>query len=63
MSIYRFYYERGPGDPGDHAELLVAFDDATDASLDQVVGVFVQFLKGVSFEPDSIKKFIDPEMV
>ena len=63
MSIYKFTSTIGPGDPPDHVEVGVVFNDQDDASLNQVVGAFVMFLKGCSFEPSSIKAFIDHEMV
>lgn len=63
MSIYKFTSTIGPGDPPDHVEIGVVFNDQDDATLDNVVGAFVMFLKGCSFEPSSIKAFIDHEMV
>jgi len=63
MTIYKFIAERGPDDPEDHAEVRVSFDDSTDPSLDNIVGKFTMFLNGVSFPSESIRKFIDHEMV
>ena len=63
MTIYTFTAERGPGDPEDHAKVLVSFNDHTDSTLDNVVGKFVQFLEGASFCRESIKDYIDHEMV
>jgi hypothetical protein len=63
VTIYNFVAKRGPGDPPEHAEVIVSYDDQHDCSLDHLVGMFVQFLKGLTYEPGSIKKFIDHEMV
>jgi hypothetical protein len=63
MTIYRFVAVRGPGDPPEHTEVAVRYDDESDPTLDKVVGAFVMFLKGVTFEPSSIAKFIDHEAV
>jgi hypothetical protein len=38
--------------------LTVELDPINDATLEAVVGAFVQFLKGMTFEPSTIKKFI-----
>jgi hypothetical protein len=61
MSIYTFSHKRGPGDPPDHVEVTVSFDDETDATLDHVISAFVQFLEGCSFSHASVRKFIDHE--
>jgi len=63
MSIYKFTSTIGPGDLANHVEVGVVFNDQDDPTLDQVVGAFVMFLKGCSFEPSSIKAYIDHELV
>jgi hypothetical protein len=63
VTIYHFVASRGPGDLSEHAEMIVSYDDQADPSLAHLVGTFVQFLKGLTFESESIKKFIDHEMV
>lgn len=63
MSIYSFFCVRGPGDPVSAVEICVAFDSEHDQTLEAVVGAFVDFLKGVSFSPDIIAKYINHELV
>jgi hypothetical protein len=61
VTIYTFSAQRGPGDPSSHVEVTVTFDDSEDPTLGRVVGAFVQFLEGVSFSHETVKKFIDHE--
>jgi hypothetical protein len=61
VSLYTFSHKIGPGDPPAHPEVTVSFDSSEDPSLDHLIGVFVQFLEGVSFSRGSIKKYINHE--
>jgi hypothetical protein len=67
MSLYRFQYFSNTGAKEDGTSpkscVTVELDPVNDATLDALVGVFVQFLKGCTFETGSIKKFIDHELV
>jgi hypothetical protein len=63
MTLYRFTATRGPDEPIGFIEVAVQFDNTSDETLDPVVGAFVMFLKGLNFEPGSIRKYIDHEMV
>jgi hypothetical protein len=62
MSLYRFQFFNNTGSPEDGTVnktcLTVELDPINDATLEAVVGAFVQFLKGMTFEPSTIKKFI-----
>lgn len=63
MSIYRFIHDVGPGDPPEHAKVIVEFDDHEDCTIDAVVNAFAQFLRGVSFTDSNIREYLKSEIV
>jgi hypothetical protein len=60
MSIYRFQYI---SDVAGAASVTVELDDSQYPCIDAVLVAFEQFLLGVTFQPESIAKYLDMEAV
>jgi hypothetical protein len=58
MGIYTFEYN-----DGDNTTVRVSYNDDRNPSIDAVLVSFEQFLLGVTFQPESIAKYLDMDTV
>jgi hypothetical protein len=60
LSKYTFSYDN---DFPDSASVSVSFDDKDAPGIENVLTAFEQFLLGLTFQPESIQKYLDVEAV
>lgn len=63
MAKYTFRHEAAPGSEQDGVVVQITYDDGGKDDITQTIDTFAQFLLGVSYTPETIKKFINSEVV
>jgi hypothetical protein len=58
MGTYTFSYK---SDMADGVDVAVRFEDSENPHISHVIGAFEQFLLGCTFQPETIKKYVDVE--